>query len=77
MIDEPSGEESEKLWQIVEECKQALYRELKREVFGELFAPVPCPYCGKNLRSVKAQQCRKCGMDWHDPDNLTRLKVKI
>lgn len=24
-----------------------------------------CPNCGKRLRTVKAQQCFKCGADWH------------
>jgi hypothetical protein len=72
----PSTQELEKLWQTVDECKQGLYQELKRAVFGELFAPTPCPYCGENLRTAKAMQCRKCGVDWHDPNNLARLPVK-
>lgn len=25
----------------------------------------PCPYCGKRLRTIKAQQCRHCGKKWH------------
>ena len=25
----------------------------------------PCPYCGKPLRTKKAQQCLECGADWH------------
>jgi hypothetical protein len=25
----------------------------------------PCPYCGKLLRTVQAQQCFNCGADWH------------
>lgn len=76
LMDGPSSEESARLWQMVEDCKQALYQELKREIFGELFAPAPCPYCGESLRTVNARQCRKCGMDWHDPNNITRLKVR-
>lgn len=31
-----------------------------------------CPYCGEELRSVQAKQCRHCKMDWHDPDNVHR-----
>lgn len=33
---------------------------------------VPCPYCGKPLRTNEAKQCFKCGADWHNPDNLVR-----
>jgi hypothetical protein len=35
--------------------------------------PVPkkkmpaCPFCGKPLKTEKAQQCFRCGADWHDP----------
>ncbi len=25
----------------------------------------PCPYCGRPLRTAKAQQCLECGADWH------------
>ncbi len=25
----------------------------------------PCPECGKNLRTARAQQCMHCGADWH------------
>jgi len=32
----------------------------------------PCPYCGQPLRTDQAQQCLKCGMDWHDPTNVVR-----
>jgi hypothetical protein len=32
----------------------------------------PCPYCGAPLRTEKAKQCLKCGMDWHDPANVYR-----
>ena len=31
-----------------------------------------CPYCGKELRTPRAKQCRACLMDWHDPDNVFR-----
>jgi hypothetical protein len=32
----------------------------------------PCPWCGKPLKTEKAQQCFECGMDWHDPANVVR-----
>lgn len=38
--------------------------------------PAPCPYCGGELRSPKAKQCRFCWMDWHDPDNVFRSQPK-
>ncbi|MGE0538485.1 MAG: hypothetical protein AB7O68_26215 [Pirellulales bacterium] len=34
----------------------------------------PCPYCGQPLRSMAAQQCLECGMDWHDPQNVVCRK---
>ena len=30
----------------------------------------PCPYCGEPLRTSRAKQCRFCGRDWHDEDDL-------
>ena len=30
----------------------------------------PCPYCGQALRTAFAKQCRHCGMDWHDSENV-------
>jgi hypothetical protein len=30
----------------------------------------PCPHCGEPLRTPEAKQCRKCLMDWHDPENI-------
>jgi hypothetical protein len=35
-----------------------------------------CPYCGEELRTPKAKQCRFCMMDWHDPDNVHRSERK-
>jgi hypothetical protein len=28
--------------------------------------PIPCPFCGKFLRTGLAKQCRFCKRDWHD-----------
>ncbi|HXV81623.1 MAG TPA: hypothetical protein VEG60_17220 [Candidatus Binatia bacterium] len=35
-------------------------------------ATAPCPYCGQPLRTSSAKQCRFCGRDWHDPENVIR-----
>ena len=38
--------------------------------FGKKQPGSPCPYCGEALRTQLAKQCRHCGMDWHDPENI-------
>lgn len=35
-----------------------------------------CPYCNQFLRTLYAQQCHHCLMDWHDPDLPTALGTK-
>lgn len=35
-----------------------------------------CPYCGKELRTPQAKQCRHCHTDWHDPNNVHRREPK-
>jgi hypothetical protein len=35
-----------------------------------------CPYCNQPLRTLYAQQCRHCLMDWHDPNHPTKLGAK-
>jgi hypothetical protein len=67
-------EEIQALWRQVVECEQALYQELKRRIGGPLHEGTSCPYCGERLRTQRAKQCSQCGMDWHDPDHVTRLK---
>jgi len=67
-------EEIRRLWRQVIECEQALEQELKRRISGTLYEGVPCPYCGAQLRTQRAKQCRFCGMDWHDPDQVIRLR---
>lgn len=27
---------------------------------------VPCPFCGRPLKTARAKQCQHCLMDWHD-----------
>lgn len=36
---------------------------------------VPCPYCGRLLRTDQARQCFECGMDWHDPARAVKHRV--
>ncbi|WP_411825462.1 hypothetical protein [Luteolibacter sp. AS25] len=36
----------------------------------------PCPYCGGDLITAKAQQCQHCYMDWHDPKRPYNLRTK-
>lgn len=36
-------------------------------------APIPCPFCGKMLRTATAQQCFECGKDWHDVNQVREV----
>lgn len=68
-----------RLIELLEKCHVSAAFELLREHrnLGEYEARVairqlveaiehtPCPACGKPLRTRKAQQCFKCGADWH------------
>jgi SMI1 / KNR4 family (SUKH-1) len=37
-----------------------------RPEFGKSYdANMPCPHCGRPLRSNRAKQCFECGADWH------------
>lgn len=73
MMREPTQEELNSLWHTIEDNEKALRQELKRRIFGPLYEATPCPYCGAALRTREAKQCRKCGTDWHDPNNVTKL----
>lgn len=68
IMESSTVEEIRGLWRQVIECEQALEQELKRRISGPLYEGAPCPYCGAQLRTQRAKQCRFCGMDWHDPD---------
>ena len=39
----------------------------------DVFYNTLCPYCGEEVRSSEAKQCRHCKRDWHDPDNVVIL----
>ena len=74
MMEDPGSEELQRLQQQVVEGNQVLRQELKRRISGPLYEETPCPYCGGTLRTRQAKQCRHCGQDWHDPDQVTELK---
>ena len=74
MMQEPTREELQRLWQQVVKCEQTLEQELKRRISGPLYEGGPCPYCGLLLRTKQAKQCRHCKRDWHDPNQVIRLK---
>jgi Cysteine-rich CPCC len=74
MMEGPRSEELLRLQQQVAEGKQILRQELKRRISGPLYEGTPCPYCGGMLRTRLAKQCRHCGRDWHDPDQVTDLR---
>jgi hypothetical protein len=40
----------------------------------EVIYDYPCPYCGEQLRTSEAKQCRHCLRDWHDEIELKWLK---
>jgi hypothetical protein len=73
MMEYPGSEELQRLKQQVVEGKQ-MWQELKRRARGPLYEGTPCPYCGGMLRTRQSKQCRHCGRDWHDPDQVTSLK---
>jgi ribosomal protein L40E len=73
MMEDPPPEELTALWKRVYESEQALDQELKRRISGPLFDATPCLYCGAILRTRNAKQCRKCGRDWHNPENVPTL----
>jgi hypothetical protein len=56
---------------VVDSREITLYNKiaLRRKNTG-----APCPYCGEPLRTAFAKQCRHCGVDWHDPENVMRRK---
>jgi hypothetical protein len=35
----------------------------------------PCPYCGRELATALAKQCKHCFMDWHDPERPYNLQT--
>lgn len=43
------------------------------EAIGKGLITGPCPYCGVELRTSDAKQCRHCKRDWHDPNNILIL----
>ena len=58
----------------VERCSRC-YLEPGADLWGTHARRVlgVCPYCHELLRSLYAEQCRHCGMDWHDREYPTKL----
>jgi hypothetical protein len=56
MMQEPTIDELNALWQTVRGDMQALDQELKVRVWGLLYKAIPCSYCGKTLRTCLAKQ---------------------
>lgn len=46
-----------------------LFWRTKYRVLDKLRFPPRCPYCGKLLRTLLAQQCLHCGADWHGKES--------
>lgn len=40
---------------------------------GRAVVTGPCPYCGEQLRTTEALQCRHCKRDWHDAESIQFL----
>ena len=57
-----------------EGVQREVYFDIQSFFGREKAAGGPCPHCGVPLRTSKAQQCRQCGMDWHDPENVVCRK---
>lgn len=43
------------------------------EPVGRANVTGPCPFCGKELRTAAAKQCRHCLRDWHNENELRQL----
>ncbi|NZA27702.1 hypothetical protein H0E84_15075 [Luteimonas sp. SJ-92] len=45
---------------------EALTFPMKPEIVARMTEkPIPCPYCGKPLRTARAKQCQHCFRSWH------------
>jgi len=47
---------------------------LTHEGKPEVMYDYPCPFCGEQLRTSEAKQCRHCLRDWHDENQIKCLK---
>jgi hypothetical protein len=52
----------EEMQALVDRC---LNRPARKKISPVPEPEIPCPFCGKPLRSAQAQQCFDCGADWH------------
>jgi len=65
-------QEARMRWDQQRALLMANYRPMPFKLDVRQHETIPCPYCGKPLRTYLAKQCRFCKMDWHDPDNVHR-----
>jgi hypothetical protein len=52
----------EQMQSLVDKC---LNRPVRKKIKPVPEPETPCSFCGKPLRSAEAQQCFRCGADWH------------
>ena len=57
--------DSKPKFQHLANSNEPLIRLHATRVLAQIDSVHPCPECGQNLRTPKAQQCLHCGSDWH------------
>lgn len=73
MMESPISEETSHLWERIVAYEKALYQHVRLRIGDPAYESAPCPFCGEALRTSRAKQCRHCGRDWRDPDQVIPL----